>query len=410
MENQSKPMTQNQIKPTILWVLQDNQVSPMIVDFLKILKEGIGKINVQVVVPKQDTKITELVKPLDPKIFQATRTAFSSTVEAFQNKRDLISDLEFTEGLEVWKALVMDDLGAGVKTEASLHLPHLPDVVGIILQIPTPLGSAAPEEIIFYEWIKLAQDHNLFIAGYELLPLYTRWTLLPAMLDGIITTSELTYDYLTDNRSDIKGKVWKLPRNESKVFSPGVNSLWHNGLRSPYQNRMEYNIPKDKTILYIAHNVATSYEYRRLLEEISVFGKDIHLMFSYGKDQIRGTHSHKEVISTISHGTLELFHSHSFHDLSQPWEMTIADAALAVSHCYSILVAENSGIPCIIMDPMVPEAIAGNLTIVNSHEKIKNHVANIIEKHKKITDITEIIYQIATGKVSKINYETGNTK
>ncbi|MFH2091053.1 MAG: hypothetical protein ABIJ31_01680 [Pseudomonadota bacterium] len=403
-------MTDNQIKPTILWVLQDNQVSPIIVDFLNLLRKGIGKINVQVVVPMQDTKITQLVKPLDPKTFQATRTVFPTAVENFHKKKEQLASLEFTSGLEIWKALVMDDLGAGVKAEAKLHLPHLPDVVGIVLQIPTPLGSASPEEVIFYEWIKLAHDNNIFIAGYELLPLYTRWTLLPAMLDGIITTSELAFDYLTNQNLNIKGKVWKLPRNEGKVFSPGVNSLWHNGLESPYLNRQKYNIPKDKTILYIAHNVATSYEYRRLLEEISLFGKDIHLMFSYGKDQIRGTHSHKEVISTISHDTLDLFYSHSFHDLSQPWEMTIADAALAVSHCYSIMVAENSGIPCIIMDPMVPEATAGNLAIVNSHEQVKTHVAKLIENHQKLTDITEIIYQIATGKVSKIHYQTGKVK
>lgn len=402
-------MTENDTKPTILWILQDNQVSPIIVDFLKLLKEGIGKINVQVLVPARDTKIHDIVKPLNPAMFEASRTMHPSAVENFERKRDQISEVKFTHGLEAWKALVMDDMGAGILADASLHLPHLTRVVGIILQIPTPLGSAAQEEIIFYEWVRLAQDNNIFVAGYELLPLYTRWTMLPAMLDGVITTNKLSYNYLSHPDRNIKGKVWRLPAHEGKVFSPGIGSLWHNGLEAPYRIRMEHNIPKEKTIIYITHNVATSYEYRRLLEEISSSGEHIHLMFSYGKDQTRGTHSHKQVISTISGKTLDKFYSHSFHDLSRPWEMVMADAVLSVSHCYSTMVAATNGIPSIIMDPTVPQTVEGNLTFVSTHEQLKEKIKAIVENHAGITDITNIIYQIATGTYPKLKNTAEDT-
>ncbi|MCD4722121.1 MAG: hypothetical protein K8S13_20000, partial [Desulfobacula sp.] len=256
-------MAANQTKPTILWVLQDNQVSPIIVDFLKLLKTGIDKIHIQLIAPERDEQILKMIQPLDPLTFKATRGNVPPSVENFQRKKDLIHDIEFSDGLEIWKALLLDDLGAGVMSEAALHLPRLSNIFGIILQIPTPLGSSTPEEVIFYEWVKLAHDNNIFIAGYELLPLYTRWTMIPSMLDGIITTNEQSFDYLSAKKQSIKGKVWKLPLYEGKVFSPGTSILWHNGIEVPYHYRAKHNIPKDKTILFIAHNVATSYEYRR---------------------------------------------------------------------------------------------------------------------------------------------------
>lgn len=397
-------MTKTENKPTILWLLQDNQVSPIIVDFLKLLKAGIKNINVQFIAPAMDKEMLEMIKPLDPVTFQATRKNLPASVENYLKKRDLIKDLEFSEGLEVWKTLITDDLGGGVLTETGLHLPHLTNITGIILQIPTPLGSSTPEEIIFYEWVKLAHDKNVFIAGYELLPLYTRWTLIPSILDGIITTNELSYNYLANEKQDIKGKVWKLPLYEGKVFSPGTSSFWRNGLQSPYHYREKYKIPKDKTIVFLPHNVAMTYEYRRLIEEISEFADDIHLMFCYGKDQVRGTHSHKQVIETVSSKTLGLFHSYSFHDLSAPWEMVLADAVIATSLCYSTTVAGANGIPCIIMDDAIPATTDGNYTIVNSYEKLRESLSDIMNIHKRITDITEIIYQIATGKNPKIKY------
>lgn len=402
-------MMTKKTKPTLLWVLQDNQVSPIIIDFLKLLKTGIGNINVQFIAPARDTELLEMIKSLDPLTFQASRKIIPTSAENFQKKRDLIPDIKFSGGLEIWKTLIMDDLGGGIITDTSLHLPHLSNITGVILQIPTPLGSSSPEEIIFYEWVKLAHDNNVFIAGYELLPLHTRWTLAPSMLDGIITTNEFSFDYLNSDKLDIKGKVWKLPRYEGKVFSPGTSILWRNGLQTPYHYRTKHNIPKDKTILFIPHNVAMSYEYRRLIEEIAVFAKDIHLMFCIGKDQVRGTHTHEQVIKTISGETLDKFQSYSFHDLSSPWEMIMADAVLATASCYSTIVAEANGIPCIVLDNMVPAKTYGNLTLVNSYAQVRDSLTAIMNVHKKTTDITDIIYEIATGKNQKISYQAGNT-
>ncbi|MDM8538210.1 hypothetical protein QUF70_15765 [Desulfobacterales bacterium HSG17] len=402
-------MTQDQTKPTLLWVLQDNQVSPIIVDFLKLLKAGICKINIQFIVPEKDKEILEMIKPLDPLTFQASRRIIPPCVENFQKKRQLIPEIQFSQGLEVWKPLITDDLGGGLMAEGCLHLPHVTNVCGIILQIPTPLGSSSPEEIIFYEWVKLARENNIFIAGYELLSLYTRWTLVPSMLDGIITTNELSFDYLNDESQDINAKIWKLPRYEGKVFSPGSSVLWRNGLQSIYHYRIKYNIPKNKIIVFLPHNVAMSYEYRRLIEEISIFGTNIHLMFCIGEDQTRGTHTHEQVIKTISDKTLGKFNSFSFHSLGAPWEMIMADVVLAASQCYSTIVAESNGIPCLVMDKMVPPAVSGYLTIINSYHHVRDLLKSIINIHKKTDDITDIIYAIVTGKHQKISYEAGNT-
>ena len=399
-------MTQK-TKPTILWVLQNNQVSPIIIEFLKLLKKGIGKINIQFIAPANDSEVLEMIKPLNPITFQAGRQLLPASMETFQKKRDLIPDAKFTEGLEIWKALILDDLGGGIRSQTTIALPHLPNIHGIILQIPTPLGSSTPEELIFYEWVKLAHDNNVFISGYELLPLYTRWTLVPSILDGIITTNELSFNYLTDIKQNIKGKIWKLPRYEGKVFSPGTSALWQNGLQSPYHYRAKHNIPKDKTIFFIPHNVAMTYEYRRLIEEMLPFANDIHLMFCIGDDQVRGTHSHEQIIETISSKALEQFCSHSFHSLSAPWEMVMADAVLAVTLCYSTTVAEANGIPCIVIDNMVPETSSGNITVVNSWNNFRNILKPMINHSKKTNDFTEIIYEMINSNNQKISYDKG---
>ncbi|MBU2453700.1 MAG: hypothetical protein KJ668_10345 [Proteobacteria bacterium] len=396
-------MTNLNAKPTLVWVLQDNQISPIIFDFLKLLKKGLGKINVQILVPEDDTKALETVKPLQPMTFKSSRRVSERSYENFSRKRDLIHDAQFPDGLKYWQTLVLDDLGEGLIMETVLGLPPLTNVKGIILQIPTPLGSATKEEFIFNAWIRIAHENKVFIAGYELLPLYTRWTMIPSMLDGVITTNELSYNLLSDPEQNINGKIWKLPLNEGKVFSPGTSILWRNGLEATYHYRIKHKLPLQTIVLYIAHNVAMSYEYKRLLEKISKFGHQIHLMFSIGKDQIRGTHTHEEIIRTISKDTLNAFSSYSFHDLNAPWEMTVADAVLACSTCYCTIVAEANGIPCIVMDDTVPEIEKGYLKIVNTYSKLQDEIKLLINTRSKTTDMTNIIYDIVNNTVKKLD-------
>ena len=389
-------------KPTVIWVLQNNQISPIILDFLKLLIKGLGKINVQILVQKGDTEAVKLTRPLHSMTFNSSRRVSERSFENFSRKRDLIHDAQFPDGLKYWQTLILDDLGEGLIMETVLGLPPLTNVKGIIIQIPTPLGSATKEEFIFNAWIRIAHENKVFIAGYELLPLYTRWTMIPSMLDGIITTNELSYDFLSDPKQKINGKIWKLPLNEGKVFSPGTSVLWRNGLEAPYHYRIKHKIPIQNIVLYIAHNVAMSYEYKRLLEEIKNFGDRIHLMFSIGKDQIRGTHNHEEIIRTISGNTLDEFCSYSFHDLNAPWEMIMADAVLACSSCYCTIVAEANGIRCIVMDETVPEIEKGYLKTVNAYSKLQDELIRLINTRTKTTDITNIIYDIVNSNVKKL--------
>ena len=143
------------------------------------------------------------------------------------------------------------------------------------------------------------------------------------------------------------------------------------------------------------------YEYRRLLEEIAVFGEHIHLQFSVGKDQVRGTKSHEEIIQLTCGKVLGRFRSYSFHDLNLPWEMVGAAAVLACSACYSTTVAEANGIPCYIFDDYVKPAHYQNLHIVNTYEQIRNFVKAEIDNHEHITDIMHIIYDIANARFPK---------
>ncbi|MFA5902762.1 MAG: hypothetical protein WC836_02420 [Desulfobacula sp.] len=394
-------MIQLNNKPTIVWVLQDNQISPIIIDFLKLLKKGLGKINVEFLVPEDDKQALELTAPLHPLTFSSTRRVSERSYENFCRKRDIVSSGEFPDGLKYWQTLILDDLGEGLIMETSLGLPRLTDVRGIILQIPTPLGSATKEEFIVNAWIHIAHKNKVFIAGYEMLPLYARWTLIPSMLDGVITTNELSFDFLSNEKQNINGKLWKLPLNEGKVFSPGTSVLWRNGIEAPYHYRIKHDIPLKTAILYIAHNVAMSYEYKRLIEEIKIFGDRIHLMFSIGKDQVRGTHNHEQIIRTICGSTLDSFCSFSFHDLNAPWEMTASDSVLACSACYCTIVAEANGIPCIVMDDTVPEIQKGHIKFVNQYSKLQDEIDGLLRTREKTTDLTTIIYDIANKNVHK---------
>ncbi len=389
-------------KPTIVWVIQDNQISPIILDYFKLLRKGLGKVNIEFLVPLNDDEALELTKPLDRKVFTALRNISKRSAENFNHKRNLIHDAQFPEGLKVWRTLILDDLGEGLIAETALELPKVEHVKGIIIQIPTPLGSSTKEEMVFNAWVRVAHQNNVPITGYEMLPLYSRWSMIPSMLDGIITNCELSFDYLSSVKLGIKGKIWKLPRYEGKVFTPGTSVLWRNGLKSPYHYRERYKIPSDKAIVYVAHNVAMSYEYRCLLEAIGDAAENIHIMFCIGKDQMRGTHSHEEIVKTTCHSVLDRFFSYSFHDLNAPWEMIGADAVLACSNCYSSTVAEANGIPCIILDEAVPPAQSGYLQIVNNNAEFKVALADILSAKAKTTDITHIIFEMINNQIPKL--------
>lgn len=394
-------MKQQSQSPVVLWILQENQVTPSIIDFLTLLKSGLSKVEVIIAVPEQDKTALAALNGLDPVYFKLSRLDHGRTKENFLHKKEVIRGVKFSGGLEVWRALLIDDLGDGSIMETQIHMAPVRNLRGIILQIPTPLGSRAQEEHCFEAWAKWAHQNNVFIAGYELLPLYTRWQLLPSVLDGVITTNELSFSLLSEKKKAGGAKIWKLPRYEGNVFSMGPGNIWRTGLKAPYHYRLKHRIPKDKSILYIPHNVAMTYEYKELLRSLQTFGPDIHLMFSIGEDQVRGTHSHRDIIEITCRGSLDRFHSFSFHDVSAPWEMVMADAVAACAHGYHTLIAQCCGIPSIVWDETVPEAESGTLKIVSKKSGLKAFLADTLADHQKITDMAAIIYEIVNKEHPK---------
>ena len=395
-------MSKPTVKPRVLWILQKNQVTPLIIEFLKLIQSGMKQIDLTFMISRQDKKEMGMAKPLNPVPFTISKMDEGRTKENYFKKRAQIQNSTFDDGLKVWRVLLADDLGAGQVSRTSLNFETLTNVKGIILQIPTPLGSAIVEELTFYTWVKLARDNNVFVAGYELLPLDTRWTLLPSMVDGVITSNPSSHMTLTSDTADIKGKIWQLPRHEGKIFAPGPSPLWQNGLQSPYTIQMQHPIKPETLVLYVPHNVAMSNEYKRLIEALSPLGKHIHLMISIGKDQIRGTHTHEEIIKTLSRKELNKFSSYSFHDLNAPWEMVGAGAVVAAATCFATKMAEANGIPCCVMDEYVSPRKIGYLEIVNNYKHITAFVKSKIAEQLNITDMSHILYEIVLDRHPKI--------
>ncbi|MCP3873434.1 MAG: hypothetical protein GY699_09810 [Desulfobacteraceae bacterium] len=395
-------MAGTNIKPTVLWVLQANQISPLIVNFLTLIKKNLTDIHIQVMIPGMHPELAKITKKLNPKIFTATKEQMHSSYEAFCNKRNLVQDLEFSNGLKVWRTLVLDDFAEGTVSETKLKFPNIENVKAIILQMPSHLGSSREEEYIFYAWISLAQKVSLPISGYEMLPLDTRWTMLASLLDGIITTNNRSFEYLSLEHHGLKASIWKLPQYQGKVFSTGGSQLWENGLNVPYHYQKTLHIPKDKTILYIPHCIATSYEYKILLERLSAFGNHIHLMFSIGKDEVRGTHHHKDIVQTICATSLGSFYSYSFHDIESPVEMVMADAVIACCSCYITLIAKEMGMPCVIVDTYVSPNPSENPITVNTKKELKDHIEKIIARHNTTTELSHILQEMVSGKIKKI--------
>lgn len=383
--------------PQIYWVLMDNQVTPFMIDFLTILKDRLRnfyRLNFQI--PALCTQALEMAKPLGPSAFQVSSYTQNS-MNVFLEKRELIGENEFKDGLSIWRTLLIDDFGLGNLHETRLHLEQDHNIVCFMLQIPTPLGSTEMEERIFYAWVYLANQLRIPVIGYELLPLETRWTLVPSMLDGIITVNRESYDYLR-HLPDVKAPVWLLPDYEGRFFSPTTTHFWSNAKGGAYSLQNLYNLQPDTTVLYIPHNVAMSYEYKKLLRHLRHRAKNLHLMFSIGKDQVRGSFSQEETVELLSKEELPQFASYSFHDLNAPYEMTAADAVVACAHCYATLIAAGNRLPAIILDEGVPPNTRGNKVTVNSREALLSCVDELIAQHKQKTEFARIFLEIHRKK------------
>ncbi|MCG8684764.1 MAG: hypothetical protein MI892_07815 [Desulfobacterales bacterium] len=390
-------------KPIVYWVLQDNQVTPNMIDFLELIKLRVKElIKLKFIIPDMAKQTLELAAKLNPTTFKNSSKSKKSTYEGFCRKRDQLGNNDFSDGLKFWQTLLLDDLGSGNLYQAFIHAPSEQNVAGIVLQIPTPLGSGEAEERIFYAWVHLAKMNKVPIIGYELLPLATRWSLAPSIMDAVITTRKESQEYLIGPQANLTQKIWRIPRYEAKFFSPVTHPLFRNGMGLRYQH---HNIPAEKTIVYLPHNVAMSYEYKNLIRHLLPFADQLHLMFSYGKDQIRGSHNHQQTIETISRNELPQF-TYSFHDVNRPVEIIMADAVIACSDCYCAEISSVVGVPTIIYDPMMPPKTEGYKTWTNDAHVLKNCVKDIIDTHMNETELSLILLDIAKRNLSSGPHST----
>jgi len=385
-------------RKTIIWLIQSNQTTPIITDFLKILQTRVEKyIDLLFMVPDTSSNIIENLKVLKPIVFKTNTQTAVPSYQAYLSKRNCLEKNEFTEGLSFADTLLADDLGGGNAQRTALKIPVPENTCGVILQVPTPLGSSEMEERIFHSTILWAKQYKIPVLGYELLPLDTKWTLAPSLPDGIITRHHESYAHLKKQLGH--KNIWLLPLYEASIFSSISTSFNFNGARACYHYRNEYSIPADRTILYLPHNVAMVYEYQEMIKILEPLGDKLHLMFSIGKDQVRGTYSQEEMIEIVYAKNLNSFASYSFHDTNIPWEMMMADVVVACSACFNSEIAEKE-IPCIIFDPQLPPMTRGNKKRVTSDKNLLKLISETIEFHQyksELADILMLLTRLGSG-------------
>ena len=384
---------------TILWLIQSNQVTPTIVSFLETFQKRIERyINLLFIVPDSSSDILQKAGSLNPKSFQATTKTAANTYPAYTAKREALAQSCFTDGLSIADTLLLDDLGGGNAQQTILDLTPKKNTCGLILQIPTPLGSSDTEEKIFHSAILWARQHQIPAIGYELLPLDTRWTLAPSLPDGVITRYPESHDHLKTQLPH--SNIWLLPRYEASIFSSVSDKFNLNGAKASYHFKNKHGIPGNRTVLYIPHNVAMLHEYRELVKILKPLGPHLHLMFGVGMDQIRGAYTQEDSIKIICQKELASFASCSFHNQANPWEMMMADAVVACSACFNTQIAERE-LPCIIYEPRLSPMTRGNKKKVNAAKELTEEIQAIINLQKNRVELADILMRLTqTGKTN----------
>jgi len=377
----------------IIWLIQSNQTTPIIYDFLKTLQTRMEKlITLSFVVPDSSSDLLEKIKDLEPTCFKTSSRTASNSYQAYLAKQEALANNEFSEGLSFADALLLDDLGGGNVMETRVEIPKSENTRALIIQIPTPLGSSETEERIFHAAILWGRQNNIPVIGYELLPLDTRWTLAASLPDGIITRFEESYEYLKKNIHH--QNIWLLPFYEASIFSSVSTSFNVSGAKASYHYRNTYSIPAHRTVLYVPHNVAMIYEYQEILKIIQPIGDRIHLMIGFGEDQVRGAHSQKDIIKTVYHKELKKFAAYSFHNINNPWEMLVADSVIACSACFQTMIAQEKNIPCIIFDPTLPPIHKEYKKRTHTQKDFSEAVKQAIETKQKKSELGDIIMQL----------------
>ena len=378
------------MRKNIIWIIQSNQITPTIYEFLKILQTRMERVlDLSFMIPDSSIDIEKKIKGLKPAVFKTSFRTATNSYQGYLAKQKELNHDKFCQGLKFADALLLDDLGGGNVRQTFFEMEKSDNTCGLIVQIPTPLGSSETEEQVFHAAILWARHHGIPIIGYELLPLDTRWTLAPTLLDGIITRYNESFDYLTKTLNH--KNIWLLPLYEASVFSSLSTDFNINGAKASYHYRSAFTIPGQRTVLYIPHNVAMIYDYQEMLKILSPVASQLHLMFSFGKDQTRGSYTQEKIIKTVYHNELKQFASYSFHDMNNPWEMLMADAQIACSACFHTIIAQEKNIPSIIFDPLVPAMERGFKKRVNQKKEFLHSIKKIIQEQSKKNELGDIL-------------------
>jgi len=380
--------------PQIYWLLQTNQVTEPMHQFFKVLQARMDQLlSISFIIPESSQDILARLEDLSPSVVRVHGRSAVTSYQGYLAKKQAIENTTFSEGLGLADALLLDDLGGGnvVQTSIDLKLPQ--GVCALVLQIPNALGSSESEERIFHAAILWARENRIPTIGYELLPLNMRWTLAASLPDAVVTKTKESFDHL--KKIFGPNNLWQLPFYEAAIFSSLANTFTLNGIKSAYHHRSVHKIPEHRTIFYLPHNVAMIYEYQEVLRLLAPVGKELHLMFSYGKDQIRGAHTQQEMVEIIYSRELKQFASYSFHDMNAPWEMMLADSLISCSACYQTDIAEEKSIPSIIFDPMMPAGGNHLKQFVKTGTQLKQIVEGRIKDKKEKTELGTIFMQIA---------------
>ncbi len=383
----------------VLWLIQSNQVTATICSFLNLFKTRMAKaFNLSYIVPDTSQDVLKKIESLNPVVFKVNSRTATKSRQGYLAKRNILGNKTFTSGLTFTDALLLDDLGGGNVIQTTVNIEKSKDIACIVLQIPTPLGSSDNEERVFHATITWAHQNKIPVIGYELLPLDIRWTLATCLPDGIIVRYQESYDHLYPQLDHTN--IWQLPLYEAGVFSAVANQFNIDGLKASYHYRATLKIPESRTVLYLPHNVAMIYEYQELIKILSKFGKHVHLMLSVGKDQVRGAHTHQEMIEIIYKNELEQFASHSFHNIDSPWEMLTADSIISCSACFQTMLAQEKNIPTIIFEPLLDNMSNGFKKRVNQPDKLEQLVAWTIEAKTKKRELGTVLLQLTRSMPS----------
>ncbi len=383
-------------KPVVYWVLMEDQISNFMVDFLKFIKTQVRNVSLKFLVISSDTKTIQMASALSPSTFELTFRKDQPSLQNFIKKRDALGDLKYTEGLEVWRALLLDDLAGPTIVSPILKIPEGKRISGIVIQIPSPVGSTPIIERTFQAFSMYGCKNNIPVLGLEFFPLNTQWTLAPKLTDGIIAIRESSYDHLsrTIGNTDNSDHIWLLPRYEASLLFVDCPPFWRNALDTIPAFYRQHGISPEKTVLYIPHNVAMIHEYHTLLKKISTMGADLHLMFAIGFDQARGTYTHREIVENVYAKELKTIGSYSFHDINDVIKIAMADAVVSLCASGSTAFASTYGIPSVILNDRATAGVFGTEKCVKTFEELEEALRQFIKKHRKIKRLEDILSQL----------------